>query len=133
MGPKVPFRGEGTEGMAQTGTAAKVDGEVHHPSLEMLRGEGQDVLQCLLTNVVVEHPASLALCVGISKPGYAGAAGGRGIEETGATNATRCALSASGLAALASAPPSMSFFAESLVERWIVVPFVELSTRYTVL
>jgi hypothetical protein len=60
MGPEIPIHGEGAKGAAEAGIVARVDNKVHHPSLEMLGGEDQDLLECLLADVVVEHPASLA-------------------------------------------------------------------------
>ena len=62
-------------------------GEVCHPSLEIPRGEDQDLLQHLVANAVVVHPASSALRVGISELGDAGATGDPSIEETGAADA----------------------------------------------
>lgn len=77
----------------------------------------------------VEHPASLALHVGISEPGDVGAVGGRGVEETSTTDATEKASSASGLAVSVLAPASMTLSAGLLMERWIILP----SPRYAIL
>jgi hypothetical protein len=110
-----------------------VDGEVFHPSLEMSRGEGEDLIQYFFTDVVVEHPVSPVLHMGIFELGDAGATGGHGAEETDVTDAAGDASLASGLAVSASAPASMTLSARSLVERQIMLPFVDRSTRYAVL
>lgn len=89
------------------GAATRVDGEVWCPSLEMPRRGDQDLLWDPITDVVVEHPASLVLCMG--------------------------ALAAFGPMALALVPPSVTLSVESLTEGWIILPFVELSTRYAIL
>jgi hypothetical protein len=110
-----------------------VDGEVRCPSLEMPGGEDQDLLQHLFANMRVEHPTSSVLRVGISEPGDAGAAGDHVMEETGAADAVRNASSAYGPVVSVSAVAPITLFAESLMERWIVLPFVECSTRYAIL
>ena len=69
----------------------------------------------------------------MSKPEDAGATGDHGVEKIGAADATEGASPASGPAALASMPPSMTLSTESLTERQIIVPFMEHSTRYAVL
>ena len=55
------------------------------------------------------------------------------MEETDGANATEGASPASGPAASVLAPPSVTLSIEALIERRIVVPFVERSTRYAVL
>jgi hypothetical protein len=94
--------------------ATRVDDEVRRLSLERPRGVYQDLLQHLFTDVGVERPASLALCMGISEPRDVGAARGHGVEETGTADATGDASSASGLAVSASAPTSVTLFTGSL-------------------
>lgn len=110
----------------------RVDGKVHRPSLEMPVGEDQDFLQHLLVDVVVGNPASLALLIG-SEPRYVGVGGDCGVEDTSATNAIGDASSASGPEASTLALSSMTFSAESLMERQIIVTFMECSTRYAIL
>ena len=116
----------------ETSAAARVDGKVHCPSLEMPAGEDQDFLQRLLVDMVVGNPASLALLIG-SEPRYVGVGGDCGIEDTSAANATRDASSASGPEASTLALSSVTFSAESLMERQIIMTFVERSTRYAIL
>jgi hypothetical protein len=82
---------------------------------------------------VVELLASRALFVGVSEPWDAGAYGDHGEGETGAANTTEVASLASGLVALAVVPPVVTPSAELHVERQIILPFMECSTRYTVL
>jgi hypothetical protein len=91
-----------------------MDDEVRRLSLERPRGVYQDLLQHLFADAGVEHPASLALCVGISKPGGAWAAGGHGVEETGTVDVAGDASPASGLAVSASVLASVTLFTRSL-------------------
>jgi hypothetical protein len=96
-------------------------------------GEDQDLLQHLFADMRVDHPTSSVLRVGISEPGDAGAAGDHGMEETGAADAVRNASSAYGPVVSVTVVDPITLFAESLMERRIVLPFVELSTRYAIL
>jgi hypothetical protein len=88
IGPEAPVQGGSAEDATETGTTTRVDGEVYHPSLEMPGGEDEDLLLHLLADMVVEHSVSPTLRIGISEPEDARAAGGHGVEETGATDAT---------------------------------------------
>jgi hypothetical protein len=110
-----------------------VDGEVFYPSLDMSRGEGEDLIQHFFIDVVVEHPMSLVLHVGISESGDVGATRGHDTEETDIADAAGDASLASGLAVSASVPASMTLSARSLVERQILLPFMDRSTRYVIL
>jgi hypothetical protein len=99
----------------------------------MSRGEGKDLIHHFFTDVVVDYPVSLVLHVGISEPRDAGATGGRGAEETNVADVARDASLASGLAMSVSALASVTLSARSLMERQIVLPFVDRSARYAVL
>ena len=72
---EAPVHGENVENTTDSSAATRVDDEICHPSLEMLGGEDQDLLQDLLANVVVEHPMSLTLFGGVSEPEDAGPLG----------------------------------------------------------
>ena len=76
---------------------------------------------------------SPALFVGVSELGDAGAAGHHSEEETSTADATDGASLAFAPAALVAVPPTVTPFAELHAERQIILPFMECSTRYTVL
>ena len=56
VGDEIPAQGEDIKDTSVIGVWLKVDGKVLRPSLEVSRGEGQDLLQQLLVDVEVEHP-----------------------------------------------------------------------------
>lgn len=76
---------------------------------------------------MVERPTSLAL------RGDAEAIGDRGVEEASATDAVGGASPAFDPVASVAVPPAVTSSVELHVERWIILPFMECSTRHAFL
>lgn len=87
--------------------ASGADGEARR-LLEVSEGEDQYLLQCLLTDVVVEHPVPSAPYVGSTEVAGVGTTDGHSMVEINATDMTRGNSLASSLVVSVAVPPTVT-------------------------